>query len=155
MKAQIAMLDNEKGSAMTMVLMMLLIMTIIGIAATRNTTVELKIAENDAAHKQALFNADSGIQFSLTLNENQVKDLPDNSPIAQVPAGSPYNLEFLQNVQIGPPRIIEVQARSGPDLTTERGDLLNSKGRAVITAGIQLQTPMSGAIGGVGDQYTY
>jgi Tfp pilus assembly protein PilX len=146
---------DEKGSVITLALMMLMIMTFIGLAATRNTTLELKIAENDAARKRALFNADAGIQYSLTLSDLEVKDLPDDSPIASVPAGSPFNVTLLRTIQIGPPRIVEIQSVSGPNITADRGDLVNSKGRAVITAGIQLQTPMVGTIEGLGDQYTY
>ena len=51
---------NESGFALIIAMMMLLIMTLLGIAATRNTVIELGIAGNERIQAQRFYTAYSG-----------------------------------------------------------------------------------------------
>ena len=54
-------IDNESGSILLITLMVLMALTLIGIFATQTTTVEIEIAGNDKFHKEAFYDADSGV----------------------------------------------------------------------------------------------
>jgi len=54
-------LNNEKGSAIIAALFILVIVTILGIAATNTSTLELQIASNDQLIKTAFYNSDSAV----------------------------------------------------------------------------------------------
>ena len=60
---------NEDGFVLVTGLMILVILTLIGIAATRNTTIELQIAGNDRLHKETFYEAEAGAIFGSELLE--------------------------------------------------------------------------------------
>jgi Tfp pilus assembly protein PilX len=91
---------NESGSIMVIALMMLAILTLIGVTAARNSTVELKMAENDAAYRQALYNADSGVSFALRLSEADVEDLMPGDLIPATPDNARFQLMQGSNFNI-------------------------------------------------------
>ena len=80
MKQIFSILKNEDGNAIVIAVMILVLVTIIGTTATRNTTVELQIVRNDIVHRDHLYRADSaamqGVQW---LSEAPVDDLLDYS----------------------------------------------------------------------------
>ena len=53
-------INNEKGFVLIASLMMLVVLMIIGIAATNTTTIELQISANDKAQKMDFYVAESG-----------------------------------------------------------------------------------------------
>lgn len=53
-------INNEEGFVLVTGLMILLILTLLGLSATTNTTIELQIAGNDRLHKQTLYQAEGG-----------------------------------------------------------------------------------------------
>jgi hypothetical protein len=55
-------LANEKGSAIIVAVMILVLLTIIGMAATQNSNTELKITTNSQLYKMAFYAAESGWQ---------------------------------------------------------------------------------------------
>ncbi len=61
MKKSISIINNEKGSLILIVVLILMSVTVIGIFALNTTTVETQIAANDKFHKMAFYNTDSGI----------------------------------------------------------------------------------------------
>ena len=61
MKKSISMINNEKGSLILIVVLILMSVTLIGIFALNTTTIETQIAANDKFYKIAFYNADSGI----------------------------------------------------------------------------------------------
>ena len=61
MTSSIRRLENEEGSALVLALLMIVLLTLMGIAVTRQTAVELQIAGNYKVHKTAFHHADSGI----------------------------------------------------------------------------------------------
>ncbi len=52
-------LDNENGSIMVLVLMILALMTILGTSATTTTVTELQIVRNDVAYKKNFYTAEA------------------------------------------------------------------------------------------------
>jgi Tfp pilus assembly protein PilX len=63
-------LINEKGVALIIVLLMLLILTLIGISAISTTTFETNISGNERVGTNAFYAADAGVQMGL----NQLPD---------------------------------------------------------------------------------
>lgn len=60
MRRHVTQIDNEEGFVLITGLMILLVLTLLGLAATTNTTIELQIAGNDRLHKQTLYQAEGG-----------------------------------------------------------------------------------------------
>ena len=78
---------REQGFALVTVLLILMVLTLLGIMATNNTTTELRIAGNDKVHKQTFYQADGGTELAERLVfENticsQVKNGFSNSGLA-------------------------------------------------------------------------
>lgn len=65
-------LHNEKGFVLVTSLMMLVVLMIIGIAATNTTTVELQISGNDKAAKQTFYQADGGADVGVSILEENI-----------------------------------------------------------------------------------
>ena len=63
MKKLTKTINNEQGFVLIASLMMLMILLIIGIAATNTTTIELQISGNDKVNKMAFYSAESGLSF--------------------------------------------------------------------------------------------
>jgi Tfp pilus assembly protein PilX len=61
MKSLTGPLRDEQGSILVIGLIMLAFLTILGIAATRTSQIEIQVAGNDEYHKIAFYSADSGI----------------------------------------------------------------------------------------------
>jgi Na+-transporting methylmalonyl-CoA/oxaloacetate decarboxylase gamma subunit len=74
-------LINEKGVALIIVLLMLLILTLIGISAISTTTFETNISGNERVGTDAFYASEAGIQIGL----NQ---LPDVKPIPVTAIGT-------------------------------------------------------------------
>lgn len=56
---------NEEGSILIFTLLIMLVLTIIGLAASRTTDVELQITANDILNKKAFSSADAGISYAI------------------------------------------------------------------------------------------
>jgi hypothetical protein len=65
-------LNEETGSAMTMALIILVLLTIVGHMATRSTTTEVMIASNDTRFKEAFYIADGSTELSTELLEQNI-----------------------------------------------------------------------------------
>jgi hypothetical protein len=61
--------NNEKGSILLISLLILVLLTIIGIAATNTSTIEILISGNDKLHKMAFHEADGGTEVGIELVE--------------------------------------------------------------------------------------
>jgi hypothetical protein len=59
MKSLICKPNNEQGSVLVVSLILLVLLTTIGISASRTTSIELQIAGNEKAHKQAFYTAEA------------------------------------------------------------------------------------------------
>jgi hypothetical protein len=67
MKSLINIANNEDGSVVVIALIILVFLTIIGIAATTTTNIELQVAGNEKLHKIAFYRADSGVYVTPKL----------------------------------------------------------------------------------------
>lgn len=77
--------NNEEGFVLIVALMIMVVLTIIGIAATFNTTTEVQIAGNDRIHKETFYDADGGTEFSAEVLEQNIAclDFADNGQGSQ------------------------------------------------------------------------
>jgi len=81
MKQTISILKNKDGNAIVIAMMVLVLLTIIGTSATRNTTVELQIVSNDIVHREQVYRAESAaMEGSQWLQNAPVATLEDLDP---------------------------------------------------------------------------
>jgi hypothetical protein len=66
--------NNDRGSALVIALLMLVILTLIGISSTTTTTFELQIASNDKLFKRAFYNADGATEMAGELIEQNIEE---------------------------------------------------------------------------------
>lgn len=66
-------IQNEDGFILIVALFVLILLTIIGISATKTSTIDLQISQNDKAYKIAFYNADGGIYPSAKLISQTVE----------------------------------------------------------------------------------
>lgn len=59
--------NNESGFVLVASLLILVILVIIGVAATNTSTIELQIAGNEKVHKQTFYQADGGAELGSRL----------------------------------------------------------------------------------------
>ncbi len=64
--------NDEKGFVLVVCLMIMAVLTIIGIAATTNTSLELKIAGNDRLHKETFYKAEAADILSVEILEQNI-----------------------------------------------------------------------------------
>ena len=77
MKKLTKTINNEQGFVLIASLMMLMILLIIGIAATNTTTIELQISGNDKVNKTTFYAAEGGIEVGSELVEQSIWDFPN------------------------------------------------------------------------------
>ena len=73
-------LRNQKGAALIIALLMLLVLTLIGINAINTTTFEANIAGNERIGTEAFYVSEGGVQVGLN-------KLPDDTPIGRTKVG--------------------------------------------------------------------
>lgn len=104
---------DEQGFVLVASLLIMLVLTIIGIATTTNTSIELQIAGNDKVHKKTFYEAEAGVLLGAEILEQafscptgfsststvggvEVRDLPDlTNPYIRVTARGPVGDEDL------------------------------------------------------------
>lgn len=59
-------LESEKGSILIFTLLLMLVLTIIGLAASTTTEIELKVTTNDTLYKKAFSSADAGLSYAVS-----------------------------------------------------------------------------------------
>ncbi len=70
-----SIIHNQQGPVMIVAMVILVLLTIIGIAATNTSTTEVQISTNAVLHNVALYTADSGIEAGRTaLNSIKIAD---------------------------------------------------------------------------------
>jgi len=75
MKKTTSILKNEQGSAIVVAILVLVLLTIIGAAATQNSITELAIVRNDLLYKDQLLNAEGAAMEAAQL----INNTPDTS----------------------------------------------------------------------------
>ncbi|MGA7146204.1 MAG: PilX N-terminal domain-containing pilus assembly protein [Desulfobacterales bacterium] len=62
---KISLLTNEKGSVIVLALVMLVLLTLLGMAVTRTSSIEVQIASNDRRAADNLYTAESADRYAL------------------------------------------------------------------------------------------
>ena len=70
----VSAIDNQRGSALVVALLMLVVLTLIGISATTTTTFELQIATNDKLFKSAFYAADGATEMCGEVIEQNIEE---------------------------------------------------------------------------------
>ena len=78
MKDIFSPLTNEKGSALILALLILVLLTLMGISATTTSTIEVQMAGNEKFHDMAFYAAESGWQTSLNWLDRQYPAVTQN-----------------------------------------------------------------------------
>jgi type IV pilus assembly protein PilX len=85
MRQRLEMLKREDGSVMVVGLLVLVMASLIGIAASTTSTIEVEVAGNDKTYKQNFYRAEGAAVLAAQLLENErdateLNDLPYGQP---------------------------------------------------------------------------
>jgi hypothetical protein len=72
MKRHFQILNNENGSLLVIAVVLLMLLTVMGLAITTTTSIELQIAGNDRLHKTAFYQADGATDLASELLEQNL-----------------------------------------------------------------------------------
>jgi hypothetical protein len=78
MNSIVSNFNNEKGSALVLSLLILVLLTLMGISATTTSTVEIQMAGGEKFYELAFYSAESGWQRALNWLDNQFPGVTDN-----------------------------------------------------------------------------
>ena len=114
-----SIINNRQGSALVVALVILVLLTMIGVAATNTSTTEVQISTNALLHNIAFYTADSGIEAGrAALNNLKIAD-----------AGNWDKLLF--NSTVPAPSVPQVIEWNGTDCTT-LNDILDADGGRTV-----------------------
>jgi hypothetical protein len=71
---KISMLTNENGSVIVLALIMLVLLTLLGMAVTRTSSIEVQIASNDSRAADCLYKAESADHYAIELASTWMTD---------------------------------------------------------------------------------
>lgn len=76
-------MNNQRGSMIVAVIMLLALLSIMGVSAVRQSNTELEIATSDLIHKRCFFNAESGVNSALKILPSMLiaEDQIDNAAL--------------------------------------------------------------------------
>ena len=72
MKNSKAILHEENGFVLVVTMLILVVLTLIGISATRNTSIELQIAGNEKWSQEGFYKADGATQTTVVIIEESI-----------------------------------------------------------------------------------
>lgn len=78
MKNMLSNFNNEKGSALVLALLILVLLTLMGISATTTSTVGVQMAGSEKFYELAFYSAESGWQRALNWLDDQYPGVTDN-----------------------------------------------------------------------------
>ncbi len=76
-----SIIGNNRGSAMIVSLLLLVVLTLLGIIATTTSTFELQISSNDKLYKTSFYAADAGTEMTCELIEQNIDERDWNDDI--------------------------------------------------------------------------
>ncbi|MDY6879684.1 MAG: pilus assembly PilX N-terminal domain-containing protein [Thermodesulfobacteriota bacterium] len=125
-------LNNERGSTLIMALVLMVVLTIIGIAVTKTSRTEVQLAGNEKYYKEAFYNADSGISF-IVATAPSISGLTPG-PNTEIPSGA-RDLDGDGAVDVR----VYYTAHLGtdPDRIEVRSDSQGTRGNVSVIAGIR------------------
>ena len=68
------MIRNQEGSVIVLSMVLLVLLTILGISATRTSTIEVQIASNERHAVQNLYQAEAGDHYALEISKTWMTD---------------------------------------------------------------------------------
>jgi len=81
MKAKRCMIKNEDGTILVVALLILALVSVVGVAATSSSSIEIQIAKNQKLYKQNFYRAEAAvIECAKTMESESNEDLEDRSP---------------------------------------------------------------------------
>lgn len=109
-----SILQNQHGSALVVALLMLVVLTLLGIAATTTSTIEVQLSGNEKMYKTAFYNADAGAEVGSELIEQSIeeRDWTDNSDHDQIKV---TNGDFYLNRLSNTPPPLHIPSDSNRD----------------------------------------
>ena len=144
MTVRIRPINSEDGSTILLALIMLILLTLLGMAVTTTSVIEIKISSNDRNYKQRLMEADAGVSWAVARLNQSDASVPDGQEFNRL---KPYPLNF---------RVTKLSDSLGPPVSVDiRSESTGGNGKAVIWAGIELPTPIRGALEDTGERKTY
>ncbi len=166
-----AIVHNEEGFVLVLAMMIMVVVTLLGLAATTTSVFEINIAGNEKWSQEQFFQADSGINEFLArgIRPNHPGELAYNplSPPAGVPTATPTTCSVLQGnpyhvLRIYDPdnlpgtglvnlfylRRVSGAGSSGPQIVEIMACAQRGNTVASLTAGIEVGLP-PGAIPGL------
>jgi len=102
---------NDKGMALITAIMLLVILTVIGLASVSTMQTERDIASGETAYRIGFYKADSGISFAaVSIEESDIKDMkcPAEYPVSD----KPFRIRIIRKWQQQPANIWRVVAES-------------------------------------------
>ena len=86
-----SILENQSGAALVVALIMMVVLTLIGLASIFSSTFEIKISGNKRCSTNAFYAADSGLQVVLARTENFNPNSYDPGTLKYNPFTDPDN----------------------------------------------------------------
>jgi len=130
-------INNEQGFVLVASLMMLMILLVIGIAATNTTTIELQISGNDKLAKQTFYQAEGVVAEAVRIVGN------DSSPALEETVLYPW----LQRDPVGVG--ILTTGAGGTEVADVYGNAIWVASPTLPTAGMAGTADMAGAFRGI------
>jgi len=96
-------LKSENGSVMVVGMLVLMLASLIGIAAITTSTIEVEVTANDKIRKEDFYRAEGAAMLAAQLLEDEkddraLQDMPYGQPDPENPAAPP-NLWFRENLE--------------------------------------------------------
>jgi len=98
MKRIVDTIANDRGSALVVALLVLVLLTLMGISATTTSTIEVQMAGNEKFHDMAFYAAESGWQTSLNWLDRQYPGITEKvgwdesaTPLSTFSPGAKYD----------------------------------------------------------------
>lgn len=103
MKTRMKHIEDEQGFVLVAALLIMLMLTLLGIATTTNTSIELQIAGNDKVHKKSFYEAEAGAMLGSELLEQNFNCATGFSAVGGIIKRNGINAD--------PPSIYAIHAR--------------------------------------------
>lgn len=141
---------NEKGIALVTAMMLLVILTIIGLAAVDTMQMERDIASGETAYRIGFYMADAGISYARTLTESQVPESMSKGDMISVSGitNPPFTLKFIDR---WPDKTGDLRFK----VESTTNDPTGRAGIITIEAEIKFASATRGAELGPGNETTY
>ncbi len=134
------LIASDKGAILVVCMLILVILSLMGVAAIMTTSTEIKISANSRKAEQAFFSADAGIErarFQINYNDTYL------SPPLTNDTGEPftYQVSILDRVDVSGTenRVFNVEARGWDPLNRSqrviRADIEISRTRGAVDEG--------------------